>query len=153
MSIGAQAMSDANSNAAVTYGNYLKVDELLSLQQPRSTGPEHDEMLFIVIHQVYELWFKELLKEHSKADPTSAPSPPNTRVPPATALAFSPVESGTSPTDSENPTTRDPNTAPTTPPMTSPGSHALPRRTSTLDTSELGCSRYLSSPARQDGAG
>ena len=56
-------MSDPNSNAAVTYGNYLKVDELLSLQQPRSTGPEHDEMLFIVIHQVYELWFKELLHE------------------------------------------------------------------------------------------
>ena len=50
-------------NPAVTYGSYLKVDELLSLQQPRSAGPEHDEMLFIVIHQVYELWFKELLHE------------------------------------------------------------------------------------------
>lgn len=48
---------------AFTYASYLKVDELLSLQQPRSTGPEHDEMLFIVIHQVYELWFKELLHE------------------------------------------------------------------------------------------
>src|SRR5436189_5906000 len=51
---------------AVTYASYLKIDELLSLQQPRSTGPsgpEHDEMLFIVIHQVYELWFKELLHE------------------------------------------------------------------------------------------
>lgn len=56
-------MSDSNINAAVTYGTYLKIDELLSLQQPRSTGPEHDEMLFIVIHQVYELWFKELLHE------------------------------------------------------------------------------------------
>jgi tryptophan 2,3-dioxygenase len=50
-------------NPAVTYGSYLKVDELLALQQPRSEGPEHDEMLFIVIHQVYELWFKELLHE------------------------------------------------------------------------------------------
>jgi len=50
-------------NAAVTYSSYLKIDELLSLQQPRSPGPEHDEMLFIVIHQVYELWFKELLHE------------------------------------------------------------------------------------------
>jgi tryptophan 2,3-dioxygenase len=49
--------------AAVTYGSYLKIDELLSLQQPRSSGPEHDEMLFIIIHQVYELWFKELLHE------------------------------------------------------------------------------------------
>jgi tryptophan 2,3-dioxygenase len=52
---------------AVTYGSYLKVDELLSLQQPRSEGPEHDEMLFIVIHQVYELWFKELLHELDRA--------------------------------------------------------------------------------------
>ena len=48
---------------AVTYGTYLRIDELLSLQQPRSAGPEHDELLFIVIHQVYELWFKELLHE------------------------------------------------------------------------------------------
>jgi tryptophan 2,3-dioxygenase len=51
---------------AVTYGSYLKVDELLALQQPRSSGPEHDEMLFIVIHQVYELWFKELLHEFDR---------------------------------------------------------------------------------------
>jgi tryptophan 2,3-dioxygenase len=48
---------------SVTYSSYLKIDELLSLQQPLSDGPEHDEMLFIVIHQVYELWFKELLHE------------------------------------------------------------------------------------------
>src|SRR5918992_269551 len=58
-------MSDI-SNPAVTYGSYLKIDELLSLQQPRSSGPEHDEMLFIVIHQVYELWFKELLHEFDR---------------------------------------------------------------------------------------
>src|SRR5215216_4783861 len=56
-------MDDTTPNAAVTYGAYLKIEELLSLQQPRSTGPEHDEMLFIIIHQVYELWFKELLHE------------------------------------------------------------------------------------------
>jgi tryptophan 2,3-dioxygenase len=49
--------------AAVTYQSYLQLDTLLSLQVPRSEGPEHDEMLFIVIHQVYELWFKELLHE------------------------------------------------------------------------------------------
>ena len=48
---------------AVSYGSYLHVDDLLALQRPRSDGPEHDEMLFIVIHQVYELWFKELLHE------------------------------------------------------------------------------------------
>ncbi len=46
-----------------TYAEYLKLDELLSLQQPKSDGPEHDEMLFIVIHQVYELWFKQMLHE------------------------------------------------------------------------------------------
>jgi tryptophan 2,3-dioxygenase len=47
----------------VTYSSYLKIEELLSLQQPLSDGPEHDETLFIIIHQVYELWFKELLHE------------------------------------------------------------------------------------------
>jgi tryptophan 2,3-dioxygenase len=47
----------------VTYSSYLKLDELLALQQPLSEGPEHDETLFIVIHQVYELWFKQLLHE------------------------------------------------------------------------------------------
>jgi tryptophan 2,3-dioxygenase len=53
-------MSDHES-AAITYGSYLRVDELLELQTLRSE--EHDEMLFIVVHQVYELWFKELLHE------------------------------------------------------------------------------------------
>ena len=47
----------------LTYSSYLKIDELLALQQPVSDGPEHDETLFIVIHQVYELWFKEVLHE------------------------------------------------------------------------------------------
>jgi len=52
-----------NQRAPLTYASYLKVDELLELQQPLSDGPEHDEMLFIVIHQVYELWFKQILHE------------------------------------------------------------------------------------------
>jgi len=47
----------------LTYSDYLKLDELLSLQEPLSSGPEHDETLFIIIHQVYELWFKEILHE------------------------------------------------------------------------------------------
>jgi len=47
----------------LTYGSYLRLDELLELQTPVSDGPEHDEMLFIVIHQVYELWFKQILHE------------------------------------------------------------------------------------------
>lgn len=50
----------------LTYGRYLKVEKLLQLQQPLSEGPEHDEMLFIIIHQVYELWFKQILHELEK---------------------------------------------------------------------------------------
>jgi tryptophan 2,3-dioxygenase len=48
---------------AHTYGSYLRIPELLSIQTPVSKGPEHDEMLFIVIHQVYELWFKQQIHE------------------------------------------------------------------------------------------
>jgi len=47
----------------VTYASYLKLDQLLALQQPLSDGPEHDELLFITIHQVYELWFQQMLRE------------------------------------------------------------------------------------------
>jgi tryptophan 2,3-dioxygenase len=52
--------------AELTYASYLQLDTLLTLQEPRSNPPEHDEMLFIVIHQVYELWFKEMLHEVEK---------------------------------------------------------------------------------------
>ena len=47
----------------LTYSSYLRIPELLSLQQQQSTPPQHDELLFIVIHQTYELWFKELLHD------------------------------------------------------------------------------------------
>jgi len=47
----------------LTYSRYLCLDELLALQRPVSEGPEHDETLFIVVHQVYELWFKQILHE------------------------------------------------------------------------------------------
>jgi len=47
----------------LTYGDYLHIRELLSLQRLLSDPPQHDETLFIIIHQVYELWFKELLHE------------------------------------------------------------------------------------------
>ena len=46
---------------AAIYAAYLALDEILGAQRPRSG--EHDEMLFIIVHQVYELWFKELLHE------------------------------------------------------------------------------------------
>ena len=59
---------------AVTYANYLALDELLGVQRPLSIGPdgrpEHDELLFIVIHQVYELWFKQLLHELAEVQRT-----------------------------------------------------------------------------------
>lgn len=51
---------------AVTYWDYLKLNELLDLQKVKSDPPEHDETLFILIHQVYELWFKLLLHEFEK---------------------------------------------------------------------------------------
>lgn len=53
---------------AVTYNRYLKVQELLTLQNPLSEPMQHDETLFIIIHQVYELWFKQILHELSAAE-------------------------------------------------------------------------------------
>jgi tryptophan 2,3-dioxygenase len=50
----------------LTYSSYLRLAELLELQHPLASPPEHDEMLFIVIHQVYELWFKLVLHETDK---------------------------------------------------------------------------------------
>jgi len=43
----------------LSYASYLGLEKLLALQEPVSDGPEHDETLFIIIHQVYELWFKQ----------------------------------------------------------------------------------------------
>jgi tryptophan 2,3-dioxygenase len=51
----------SDESAALTYASYLALDDVLGAQRPRSE--EHDELLFIVIHQVYELWFKQLLHE------------------------------------------------------------------------------------------
>jgi tryptophan 2,3-dioxygenase len=50
-----------NSPSHLTYGTYLRLDDLLACQQPLTDV--HDEMLFVVIHQVYELWFKQTLYE------------------------------------------------------------------------------------------
>ena len=59
--------SGSEFESALTYSSYLAVDELLELQRPLSQGPEHDEMLFIIIHQTYELWFKQLIHEFTAA--------------------------------------------------------------------------------------
>lgn len=50
----------------LTYSSYLKLEQLLGLQEPRSSPVEHDELLFIVAHQSYELWFKLQLHEFEK---------------------------------------------------------------------------------------
>lgn len=47
----------------LTYNSYLHIDDLLAMQRLQSQPPHHDEMLFIIIHQVYELWFKLMLHE------------------------------------------------------------------------------------------
>lgn len=60
MSFGLPVTRDENQ---LTYGGYLKVRELTSLQNLLSDPPQHDETLFIIIHQTYELWFKQLLHE------------------------------------------------------------------------------------------
>ncbi|MBC8044723.1 MAG: tryptophan 2,3-dioxygenase [Rhizobacter sp.] len=54
------------SHAPVYYADYLRLEQLLSAQLPKSTehgAPAHDEMLFIIVHQAYELWFKQILFE------------------------------------------------------------------------------------------
>ena len=51
----------------LTYGEYLHLADLLDQQVPESSPPAHDELLFITIHQVYELWFKLLLSELTDA--------------------------------------------------------------------------------------
>ena len=53
--------SEREADRGLTYAGYLALDELLALQRPRSD--EHDELLFITIHQTYELWFKQILHE------------------------------------------------------------------------------------------
>lgn len=55
--------TDYGKNAPLSYNKYLKVPELIGLQETLSEPKSHDELLFIVIHQTYELWFKQILHE------------------------------------------------------------------------------------------
>jgi tryptophan 2,3-dioxygenase len=60
---GSPSVAGTTAGDEVTYASYLALDELLRLQRPRST-PEHpDELLFIIVHQASELWFKLILHE------------------------------------------------------------------------------------------
>lgn len=54
-------------NQPLSYNKYLKVGELVQLQECLSCPAQHDELLFIVIHQTYELWFKQILHEIDRA--------------------------------------------------------------------------------------
>ncbi|MBX3292045.1 MAG: tryptophan 2,3-dioxygenase [Acidobacteria bacterium] len=55
--------NEYGKDAPLSYNKYLKVRELIELQEPLSEPESHDELLFIIIHQTYELWFKQLLHE------------------------------------------------------------------------------------------
>jgi tryptophan 2,3-dioxygenase len=55
--------TEYGKNSPLTYNEYLRVPELLKLQTTLSEPVSHDELLFIIIHQTYELWFKQVLHE------------------------------------------------------------------------------------------
>jgi len=54
---------DYGQNAPLSYNKYLRVPELIDLQTCLSSPAHHDELLFITVHQAYELWFKQILHE------------------------------------------------------------------------------------------
>jgi tryptophan 2,3-dioxygenase len=58
-----QGRNFGEEGGRLTYGTYLRLPELLDQQLPLVDPPAHDELLFITVHQVYELWFKQLLHE------------------------------------------------------------------------------------------
>lgn len=56
-------MTEYGKNPTLSYNKYLKVPEIINLQETLSEPTSHDEMIFIIIHQTYELWFKQILHE------------------------------------------------------------------------------------------
>jgi tryptophan 2,3-dioxygenase len=64
---GGTDIAFGEQGARLTYGSYLKLGRLLGAQQLETDPPAHDELLFITIHQVYELWFQQLLHEATAA--------------------------------------------------------------------------------------
>ena len=67
-------------NAPLSYNKYLRVQDLINLQGCLSEPVHHDELLFITVHQAYELWFKQILHELDAANLLLEED----RVPPAT---------------------------------------------------------------------
>src|SRR6202166_5089850 len=69
--------SFGEEGAQLTYGGYLRLPELLAQQVPQADPAAHNELLFITVHQVYELWFQQLLHELEAArDAIAAGQPP-----------------------------------------------------------------------------
>jgi tryptophan 2,3-dioxygenase len=71
----AAGRSFGEEGGLLTYGSYLRVPELLAQQVPEVTPPAHDELLFIIVHQTYELWFKQLLHELTAVRDAMLPRP------------------------------------------------------------------------------
>jgi tryptophan 2,3-dioxygenase len=77
---GGTEIAFGEQGARLTYGSYLDLERLLSSQRLESDPPAHDELLFITIHQVYELWFQQLLHEATAArDAMLSGGPPGGR--------------------------------------------------------------------------
>src|SRR2546430_3085826 len=55
--------NDYGKKVLLSYNRYLRVPELIDLQTCLSSPAQHDELLFITVHQAYELWFKQILHE------------------------------------------------------------------------------------------
>jgi len=71
----ATGRSFGEEGGLLTYGSYLRVPELLSQQVPEVVPAAHDELLFIIVHQTYELWFKQLLHELTAVRDAMLPRP------------------------------------------------------------------------------
>jgi tryptophan 2,3-dioxygenase len=71
----ATGRSFGEEGGLLTYGSYLRVPELLAQQVPEVRPPAHDELLFIIVHQTYELWFKQLLHELTAVRDAMLPRP------------------------------------------------------------------------------
>jgi len=72
---GAGGRNFGEEGGLLTYGSYLRVPQLLTQQVPEVTPPVHDELLFIIVHQTYELWFKQLLHELTAVRDAMLPRP------------------------------------------------------------------------------
>jgi tryptophan 2,3-dioxygenase len=70
---GGTGRSFGEEGGLLTYGSYLRLPELLAQQRPQVVPPVHDELLFITVHQAYELWFKQLLHELTAARDAMTP--------------------------------------------------------------------------------